>query len=51
MFRESPQKELEPFATVLGAETVSGVAAASLWAWEMVEARWALAIPTVLRSV
>ena len=24
-----------------GVGTVSGVAAASLWAWEMVEARWA----------
>jgi hypothetical protein len=30
VFRESPQKGLQPFATVLGAETVSGAVVVSL---------------------
>jgi hypothetical protein len=30
VFRESPQKGLQPFAMVLGAETVSGAVAVSL---------------------
>jgi hypothetical protein len=30
LFRESPQKGLQPFATVLGAETVSGAVVVSL---------------------